>query len=50
VSAELDVAAGGSIALAAVALYVLAALARPKRRPRGGGTRRSPVEALGAGR
>jgi ABC-type Mn2+/Zn2+ transport system permease subunit len=51
VSAELDVAAGGSIALAAVALYVLAALARPERGPRGGGgTRRSPVEALGAGR
>jgi ABC-type Mn2+/Zn2+ transport system permease subunit len=50
VSAELDVAAGGSIALAAVALYVLAALARPERRPRGGGARRSPVEALGAGR
>ena len=51
VSAELDVAAGGSVALAAVALYVLAAIARPHvRSARGtGGPRRSPVEALGAG-
>ena len=48
-SAELDVAAGGSIALAAVALYALAALARPGA-PRGTSARRSPVEALGAPR
>ena len=48
-SAELDVAAGGSVALAAVALYAVAALARPGA-PRGGPARRSPVEALGAGR
>ncbi|MDX6682585.1 MAG: hypothetical protein QOG94_2624 [Solirubrobacteraceae bacterium] len=49
-SAELDVAAGGSVALAAVALYALAALARPAGGRGVGGTRRSPVEALGAGR
>ena len=51
-SAELDIAAGGSVALAAVALYVLAAIARPHaRNARGAGApRRSPVEALGAGR
>jgi ABC-type Mn2+/Zn2+ transport system permease subunit len=48
-SAELDVAAGGSVALAAVGLYALVALARPAGRG-GPGTRRSPVEALGAGR
>ncbi|MDX6678237.1 MAG: hypothetical protein QOE31_2289 [Solirubrobacteraceae bacterium] len=48
-SAELDVAAGGSVALAAVALYALAALVRPAPK-RGGATRRSAVEALGAGR
>jgi ABC-type Mn2+/Zn2+ transport system permease subunit len=46
-SAELDVAAGGAIALAAVALYVLAALIRPAA-PRAKGARRSPVEMLGA--
>jgi len=49
VSAELDVAAGGSVALAAVVLYVLAMIARPRRAGRRGGTRRSPVEALGSG-
>ena len=55
-SAELDVAAGGSVALAAVTLYAIAALARPAGgRGAGGaagsaGARRSPVEALGAGR
>jgi ABC-type Mn2+/Zn2+ transport system permease subunit len=44
-SAELDVAAGAAVALAAVGLYVLAALLRPAAaRPRG--TRRSPIEAL----
>jgi len=48
VSSELDVAAGGSVALAAVALFVLAALLRPAA-PRGG-ARRSPMEALGAPR
>jgi len=48
-SAELDVAAGGSVALAAVALYAVAALARPAA-PRGAAGRRSPVEALGAPR
>ena len=46
-SAELDVAAGGAVALAAVGLYVLAAITRPAA-PRAHGTRRSPVEALGA--
>jgi ABC-type Mn2+/Zn2+ transport system permease subunit len=51
-SAELDVAAGGSVALAAVALYVLAAILRPNGEHGRGtaGPRRSPVEALGAGR
>jgi ABC-type Mn2+/Zn2+ transport system permease subunit len=44
-SAELDVAAGGSVALAAVGLYALAALARPQR---GGRSRRSPLDALGS--
>jgi ABC-type Mn2+/Zn2+ transport system permease subunit len=48
-SAELDVAAGGSVALAAVALYAIAALARPTR-SRGRRSPRSPVEALGAQR
>jgi ABC-type Mn2+/Zn2+ transport system permease subunit len=48
VSAELDIAAGASVALAAVALYVVAALARPA--AGGRGARRSPLEALGAGR
>jgi ABC-type Mn2+/Zn2+ transport system permease subunit len=47
VSSELDLAAGGSVALAAIALYALAAIARPGGRD--GGPRRSPVEALGAG-
>ncbi len=46
VSSELDLAAGGSVALAAIALYALAAIARPGGRD--GGPRRSPVEALGA--
>lgn len=45
-SAELDVAAGASVALAAVALYALTALARASA-PRARGARRSPVEALG---
>ncbi len=49
-SAELDIAAGGSVALAAVTLYALAALARPAGRAGGQGRRRSPVEALGTGR
>ena len=47
VSSELDVAAGGSVALTAVALYAIAAVARPGA-PRG--TRRSPIDALGASR
>ncbi|MEA2221583.1 MAG: hypothetical protein QOJ35_4209 [Solirubrobacteraceae bacterium] len=50
-SAELDVAAGGAVALSAVALYALAALARPQRRGSrrgGGGRRRSPLDALGS--
>jgi ABC-type Mn2+/Zn2+ transport system permease subunit len=45
-SAELDIAAGASVALAAIGLYVIAALARPAA-PRAAGERRSPVEALG---
>ncbi len=45
-SAELDVAAGASVALASVGLYVVAAVLRPSPRPVGG--RRSPIEALGA--
>jgi len=45
-SAELDVAAGAAVALAAVALYVVAALLAPAS-PAAGGARRSPVEALG---
>jgi ABC-type Mn2+/Zn2+ transport system permease subunit len=45
-SAELDVAAGGSVALAAVALFALTAFARPGA-PRAHGARRSPVEVLG---
>lgn len=44
-SAELDVAAGGSVALAAIGLYAIAALLRPAAR-RSPGRRRSPVEAL----
>jgi ABC-type Mn2+/Zn2+ transport system permease subunit len=44
-SAELDVAAGASVALAAIGLYVLAALLRPAARPQGG-SQRSPIEAL----
>ena len=48
VSAQLDVAAGGSVALAAVAVYVLTVIARPQRA--GGAARRSPVEAFGSGR
>lgn len=47
-SAELDVAASASVALAAVALWVLAVLLRPGAAGRAsGGARRSPVEALG---
>jgi ABC-type Mn2+/Zn2+ transport system permease subunit len=45
-SAELDVAAGAAVALAAIALYVLAALLAPGPSP-ARGARRSPVEALG---
>jgi ABC-type Mn2+/Zn2+ transport system permease subunit len=45
-SAELDVAAGASVALAAIALYALAALLRPAA-PGAQARRRSPVEALG---
>ena len=48
VSAELDVAAGASVALAAVALYAVAAVVRPA--ASAGAARRSPLEALGAGR
>jgi ABC-type Mn2+/Zn2+ transport system permease subunit len=44
-SAELDVAAGASVALAAIALYMLAALLRPTAARRQG-ARRSPIEAL----
>ena len=47
-SAELDIAAGGSVALAAVALHALAAITRPS--ARGSGSRRSPLQALGAPR
>jgi len=47
VSAELDIAAGASVALAAVALYAVAAVARPSAATRAA-ARRSPVEALGA--
>jgi ABC-type Mn2+/Zn2+ transport system permease subunit len=50
VSAELDIAAGASVALAAVALYAVAAIARPAAAPPATGPRRSPVEALGAPR
>lgn len=49
VSAELDLAAGGSVALAAVALYVVAGFARPPG-SRQAATSRSLVEALGARR
>lgn len=45
-SAELDIAAGASVALAAIALYVIAAVVRPAA-PQAPGKRRSPVEALG---
>ncbi len=48
-SAELDVAAGASVALTAVALYGVAALVRPGSRA-GGGRARSALEALGAPR
>ena len=44
-SAELDIAAGAAVALAAVALYAPAALLRPAGPPPAG-ARRSPVEAL----
>lgn len=49
VSAELDIAAGASVALAAVGLYGLSALIRPAPggRPAAGAVGRSPVEALG---
>jgi ABC-type Mn2+/Zn2+ transport system permease subunit len=45
-SAELDVAAGAAVALAAIALYVVAVLLAPRPSPVSG-ARRSPVEALG---
>ncbi|HUR85400.1 MAG TPA: metal ABC transporter permease [Solirubrobacteraceae bacterium] len=45
-SAELDIAAGASVALASVALYVVAGLVRPS--PAANRATRSPVEALGA--
>jgi ABC-type Mn2+/Zn2+ transport system permease subunit len=45
-SAELDTAASASVALAAIALYVVAVLVAPGGAG-GGGGRRSPVEALG---
>jgi len=48
-STELDLAAGASVALAAVALYGVALLVRPPARPRSVTRRRSPVEALGGG-
>jgi len=44
-SAELDVAAGAAVALAAIGLYVLAAVLRPAA-ARAPGSRRSPIEAL----
>ncbi|HVF76996.1 MAG TPA: metal ABC transporter permease [Solirubrobacteraceae bacterium] len=44
-SAELDIAAGASVALAAIALHVVAVLLRPAA-PRTPGERRSPVDAL----
>lgn len=46
-SAELDIAAGASVALAAVGMFVVAVVARPRAVP---GTARSPLEALGAER
>jgi manganese transport system permease protein len=45
-SAELDVAAGAAVALAAIGLYAVAALLAPAASP-AGAVRRSPVEALG---
>jgi ABC-type Mn2+/Zn2+ transport system permease subunit len=48
VSAELDIAAGASVALAAVVIYAVAAIVRPSGAAPAG-ARRSPVEALGAG-
>ncbi len=50
VSAELDIAAGASVALAAVALYAAAAVAKPSGARGGSAARRSPVEALGTSR
>jgi ABC-type Mn2+/Zn2+ transport system permease subunit len=50
VSAEVDIAAGASVALAAVTLYALAALVRPAAAPGAARQRRSPVEALGTRR
>ena len=47
-SAELDIAAGASVALAAVVLNVVAVLLRPAA-ARSGGPGRSPIEALGTG-
>jgi ABC-type Mn2+/Zn2+ transport system permease subunit len=48
-SAELDTAAGASVALAAVVLFVVALVLRPGAAA-AGGPRRSPLEALGAPR
>jgi ABC-type Mn2+/Zn2+ transport system permease subunit len=50
VSAELDLAAGASVALAAFALYGVALLVRPPAASRSGTGGRSPVEALSATR
>lgn len=47
-SAELDLAAGASVALAAIALYAATLLARPPAPPRTGAAGRSPVEAFSA--
>ncbi|MGH2919363.1 MAG: metal ABC transporter permease [Solirubrobacteraceae bacterium] len=47
-SAELDTAAGASVALAAVGMFVVAVVVRPGSVTPG--RRRSPLEALGAGR
>ena len=46
-SAELDLAAGASVALAAVALWLVAALVAPRNAGAAGGPRRSLVQTLG---
>jgi ABC-type Mn2+/Zn2+ transport system permease subunit len=50
VSAELDIAAGAAVALAAFALYGVALLVRPRAQSGPGAAPRSPVEALGGAR